>query len=302
MIKPMRIFLSLVLIFLSGFNANCKKSAPAIAKEEPQVTDSSLKPIAVNPLDAKVAETSGLIYFDNSFWTINDSGNENILYRIDAKTGSISAEIEIKNAKNVDWEELTQDQDYIYIADIGDNSLKRDEKQIYRVSKPALKSVGGNGEIECDVIRFTYPAVDGKLVNYDAEALITYKGELHLFTKDLFDTNHFTIPLQPGNSVAKYVEKYKTDGMVTGAALDALDNTLILVGYMGFGDRLLWELKSSDEKHFFNLPVKAFTMGPVTVTGQVEAVCFTAERKLYFSNESFGSVKQQLWTVPYPVK
>ena len=75
-----------------------------------------LKPVSVNMLDAKVTETSGLIYFDNSFWTINDSGNENVLYRIDEKSGSVSAEIKIKNSVNTDWEELTQDQDYVYVC------------------------------------------------------------------------------------------------------------------------------------------------------------------------------------------
>jgi len=297
----MRIILSLLLIILSGLNTNCKKSAQAITKDEPPATVPALKPVSVHNLDAKVHETSGLIYFDGSFWTINDSGNENILYRIDPASGAVSAEIEVKNAANIDWEELTQDQDYIYIADIGDNTLKRAEKQVYRISKAGLRGVTDKREAECDVIRFSYPEVDGKVVNYDAEAIITYKGELHLFTKDLFEINHFTLSIQPGNAVAKHVEKYKSDGMVTGAALDASDNTLIMVGYMGFGDRLLWQFKAANDR-FFSQPAKTFTMGAVTETGQVEAVCFSPERKLYFSNESFGSVKQQLWTVPYPVK
>ncbi|NEU09042.1 hypothetical protein GZH53_12020 [Flavihumibacter sp. R14] len=294
----MRIFLSLLLIFFSGFSTNCKKSTQA-PKADPPAPVSVLKPVSVKMLDAKVNETSGLIYFDNSFWTINDSGNANILYRIDAKSGSVSAEIKIKNSVNTDWEELTQDQDYLYVADIGDNSLKREEKQIYRVRKSALLSISGNGEVDSEVIRFSYPAVDGK-VNFDAEALIAYKGELHLFTKDLFETNHFTISPQPGTSTAKFVEKYKSDGMVTGAAVNITDNKLIMVGYMGFGDRLLWESKLTDDTRFFNSPAKSFTMGSVTETGQVEAVCFNAENKLYLTNESFGAVSQQLWNVTYP--
>ena len=298
----MRIILSLLLIFFSGFNTNCKKSTQASTNDEQPPAVSALKPVSVNMLDAKVNETSGLIFFNNSFWTINDSGNENILYRIDAKTGSVSAEIRIANSTNIDWEELTQDQDYVYIADIGDNSVKRNEKQIYRVRKSELLQISGNGDVSSEVIRFSYPAVEGKVVNYDAEALIAYKGELHLFTKDLFETNHFTVSIQPGTSTAGFIEKYKSDGMVTGAALDVSNNTLIMVGYMGFGDRLLWQFRSSDDKHFFNLPAKSYTMGAVTETGQVEAVCFSPERTLYFSNESFGAVKQQLWTVTYPVK
>jgi outer membrane protein assembly factor BamB len=298
----MRIILSLLLVFLSGFNTNCKKSTQASPSVEPPSGVSMLKPVLVNVLDAQVNETSGLIFFDNSFWTINDSGNENILYRIDAKTGSVSAEIKVTNSTNIDWEELTQDQDYVYVADIGDNGLKREEKQIYRIRKSELLQINGNGDVSSEVIRFSYPAVDGKVVSFDAEALIAYKGALHLFTKDLFETNHFEISASPGTTSAVFIGKYKSDGMVTGAAVDVSSNTLVMVGYMGFGDRLLWEFKASDDKHFFKLPARTFTMGSVTETGQVEAVCLTPENKLYFTNESFGAVKQQLWTVTYPIK
>lgn len=298
----MRIILSILLILFSGFNSNCRKPTRAASAAEPPLVSSAIKPVSVNMLDAKVNETSGLIFFDNSFWTINDSGNENILYRIDAKTGSVSAEIKITGSQNIDWEELSQDQDYVYIADIGDNSLKRDEKQIYKVRKSDILQIKGSGDVNSEVIRFSYPEVEGKPGHYDAEALFAYKGELHLFTKDLFETNHFTLATQPGTSTARFIEKYKSEGMVTGAAFDASDNTLILVGYMGFGDRLLWAFKTSDDNHFFSLAAKSFTMGSVTETGQVEAVCLSPERKLYLTNESFGTVKQQLWTVSYPVK
>ena len=212
------------------------------------------------------------------------------------------AEFKVNNSDNVDWEEVTQDRDYVYIADIGDNSLARSEKQIYRIKKTDLTQKGTGGAVNSEVIRFSYPEIDGKEERFDAEALISLNGSLHLFTKDLFESNHFIIPAGPGKTTAKFVEKFKSNGQVTGAALDSATNTLIMVGYMGFGLQLFWEFKNINQSAFFTKPPGVFSLGEVTETGQLEAVCFTAEKKVYLTNEQFGGLKQQLWNLPYPLQ
>lgn len=288
--------LFLLLFTLFGiFNSNCKKS-----KEKVEAT--VFKAHSVTTLDEKVVETSGLIYFDNFFWTINDSGNANILYRIDPKNGLVVGEISISTSKNIDWEEITQDQEYIYVADIGDNSRIRDEKQIYRLKKSDVLKVKANGSVDCEVIRFRYPEIDSKKISYDAEALISLNGVLHLFTKDLFESRHFTIPAKPGVTTATFIESYASNGQVTGAAIGSSTNSLVMVGYFGFGDRLLWEVKDFTKTSIMGVPTQPLSLGTVTETGQVEAVCFGAEGNVFFTNENFGTVKQQLWTIPYPVK
>ncbi|HUH33465.1 MAG TPA: hypothetical protein VLZ28_05890 [Daejeonella sp.] len=298
----MRTLLILLLFFTYGFNVQCKQSPDARLQEGSANDLTAIKPRSIVALDDKVLETSGLIYFDNSFWTINDSGNKNVLYRIDSKSGLVTTEIVITNAKNIDWEELTQDEDYIYIADIGDNSLVRDEKQIYRLEKAKVSKIVRTGDLESEVIRFTFPDVDGKKMKYDAEALISYNGSLHLFTKDLFVTNHFTIPLSPGVTTANFTESYKSNGQVTGAAINLTNNTLIMVGYLGFGQRLLWEFKNFNNNSLSKSTASHFSLGAVNETGQMEAVCFNEDNQIFLSNESFGGLKQQLWDVPYPSK
>jgi hypothetical protein len=297
-----RIILSVLLILTYSFNVHCKQPADSHVNEESQPDVKVLKLNQVTPLDDKVVETSGLIYFDNYFWTINDSGNENILYKLDPKNGSVVAELKVNNSENMDWEELTQDRDYIYIADIGDNALARAEKQIYRIKKSDLsqRTVSGSGNSE--VIRFTYPEVDGKAERFDAEALVSLNGSLHLFTKDLFESNHFIIPASPGKTTAKFAGKFKSNGQVTGAALDSASNTLLLVGYFGFGQRLLWEFKTINPSDFLANQPLAFSLGGVTETGQLEAICFTPEKKVFMTNEEFGGLKQQLWNLPYPLQ
>ena len=298
----MRIILSLLLILTFGVNVHCKQSAESHENEDSGAELKVLKPQTVSPLDEKVVETSGLIYFDNYFWTINDSGNENVLYKLDPKNGSAVAEFKVNNSDNVDWEELTQDRDYIYIADIGDNALARAEKQIYRIKKSDLLQRSASGAVNSEVIRFTYPEIDGKEERFDAEALISLNGSLHLFTKDLFESNHFIIPAVPGKTTVKFVEKFKSNGQVTGAALDSASNTLIMVGYMGFGLRLFWEFTNINQSAFFTKPPGVFSLGEVTETGQLEAVCFTPEKKVYLTNEQFGGLKQQLWNLRYPLQ
>lgn len=291
-----------LVILTCGTNLHCKQAQPSVL-EGKQIPDVS--PLRIQSaifLDQKVEETSGLIYFDHSFWTINDSGNPNILYRIDAKTGLVVSEVIIEGSENVDWEDMTQDLDHIYIGDIGDNAAVRDEKQVYKVKKSDLLNVNRGKSVPSEIIRFSYPQAEGKESRFDAEALISFKGSLHIFTKDLFETNHFTIPIVPGTAIAAYVGKFKTEGQVTGAAVDSATNTLLLVGYFGFGQRLFWEFKDIDKGSILTGTVRFFNLGPVTETGQLEAVCFTPERKVFLSNENFGGLKQQLWNLPYPIQ
>lgn len=297
-----QIIFPVVVILTCCTGLHCKQAQPSELERE-QLPD--LSPLSITSalfLDQKVEETSGLIFFDQSFWTINDSGNPNVLYRIDEKTGLVISEITIEGSENVDWEDLTHDQDHIYIGDIGDNTAVREEKQIYKVKKSDLVNVNPGRSVPSEIIRFIYPAKDGQEIRFDAEALISYKGALHIFTKDFFETNHFTLPILPGKSTAIYAGKFKSEGQVTGAAVDPASNTLVLVGYLGFGQRLFWEFKDIDKGSILTGPARFFSLGPVTETGQLEAVCFTPERKVFLSNENFGGLKQQLWNLPYPLQ
>ena len=253
-----------------------------------------LKSNKVTLLDDGVHETSGLVYFDNSFWTINDSGGSTVLYRISPTNGKIMQQITISNAVNNDWEEITADDKFIYIADIGDNNHKRDEKQIYKLAKANILKNVKDRVMLAEVILFKYPDSD-ESYNYNAEAMVSDGKVLHLFTKDLVESNHFTIPLKAGKYTAAYIEKLETQGQVTGAALDSKSKSLILVGYLGFGNRLLWKLTDFTNTSYFKGKMKKYSLGPLTETSQVEAVCFDKSDHAYFSNESFGKVKQTLW-------
>src|SRR5690606_14700262 len=75
-------------------------------------------------------ETSGLLFYNNTFITHTDSGGKAELYEVNPTTGAITRTVEITNATNGDWEDIAQDSTHIYIGDIGNNSGDRTDLKI----------------------------------------------------------------------------------------------------------------------------------------------------------------------------
>lgn len=90
-----------------------------------------------HPLSKTIEETSGLEIIDNMLITHNDSGGEPALYYIDKK-GKIVETRKIKGVKNNDWEDITKDDEFIYIANMGNNFDTRKNLSIIKI--PIKKS------------------------------------------------------------------------------------------------------------------------------------------------------------------
>ena len=71
-------------------------------------------------LSKKIDETSGLEIVDGQFITHNDSGGDPKLYYLDKK-GKIVFERTLEGVKNNDWEDITKDDQFIYVANMGNN-------------------------------------------------------------------------------------------------------------------------------------------------------------------------------------
>ena len=83
-------------------------------------------------LPSSVYETSGLEKVDNNLITLNDSGNQPVLYYLN-EIGEVIIERNFIELQNNDWEDLTADEEFIYIADIGNNFDTRDNLRIIKV-------------------------------------------------------------------------------------------------------------------------------------------------------------------------
>ncbi len=245
----------------------------------------------VTTLSDTLQETSGMIFFNNRIITHNDSGNDANLYEIDTITGSVSRLVHIENAINIDWEDITQDDDYIYIGDFGNNTGSRTDLKIYRIAKMDYLSTI-NDTIFADTISFTYsdqtdftPAPFA--TNYDAEAFISYGDSLFLFTKNWNDarTNIYAIPKTPGNYSIEKIDSLDAQGYVSGATYNAVTNTICLTGYT-FTSSFLITLDTFSNNGFSFGNMNRYTLAlPNGYSYQTEAICFLSGNYLYISSE-----------------
>ncbi|MCG8415322.1 MAG: hypothetical protein MI746_13970 [Pseudomonadales bacterium] len=198
-----------------------------------------------------IDESSGLAKRGNFYWTINDSGNAAEVYQLD-EDGSLVSTTTITNAENVDWESLAQDDQYLYIADTGNNFNSRDQLTIYKVAWNELES----GSATAEVISFSYGdyvAGNPGAHNFDSEGLAVRGDELWLFTKNRGDgnTNLYRIPKVPGNYSPMPSQSLVVDSLVTAADIHPETSDLLLV---------------SNQRRAFS-PLKFIWYAPTTESG-----------------------------------
>ena len=186
-------------------------------------------------LSKKLDETSGLEIIGNQLITINDSGNNPILFYLD-KNGNIAKERKIECCKNNDWESLAVDDEFIYIADFGNNYDTRKNLSIIKI--PIAENIN-----ESEIINFSYPEQKKfrriyRRSEYDAEALISFEDKLLIFTKNKRKkiTEIYSLPKNEGNYQAKKIGSLNTDSIVTGGDYDKATNTLALTSTIKFDE------------------------------------------------------------------
>ena len=202
-------------------------------------------------LSKKLDETSGLEIIDNQFITHNDSGGDPKLYYLDKK-GKIVFERILNGAKNNDWEDITKDEEYLYVANMGNNLDNRKNLSIFKV--PIDTS---NDQVE--VIEFNYPEqvkfiTLEKSSQYDAEGLITIDENLIIFTKNKLKkiTEIYTLPKTAGTYEAKKIGSLNTQSIITAADYDSKTKLLALTGSRSFKGDEYYILKIED----FDLEIK----------------------------------------------
>ena len=239
----------------------------------------------VSALSPELNESSGLALRGDVLWSLNDSGNDPVLYGL-SLSGDLIAAVRVLNAYNIDWESLAQDREYLYIADTGNNFNTRDEFIIYRVPIPKLSQKSTTAEL----IRFRY--ADHKpgnaySHNYDAEALAVRKGELWLFTKNRGDgnTNLYRFPKVPGTYNVERSQTLPVNSLVTAADINAESGELAMLSYegAGFGSGIrIWWAPTSDTGIDWERTY-SISIGPAD---QWEAVAWVDPEMLLLSHEN----------------
>ncbi|WP_157514691.1 T9SS type A sorting domain-containing protein [Mangrovimonas sp. TPBH4] len=244
----------------------------------------------VNPassvsLDESMRETSGLIYWMNSLWTHNDSSDSN-LYQINPANGHLLSSVALNYVENVDWEDIAQDESYVYLGDFGNNLHgNRTDLRIIRIEKATmLREVP-----QLDFINFSYvdqtdfTSQEVNNTDYDCEALIVYGDYLFLFTKEWVSnrTKLYKLPKTPGTYVAQLEDSYDVEGMITGAEI--YEDIIVLSGYTNLVMPFLFLLYDFDEDDFFGGNKRKLELS--LFLHQVEGIATSNGLNYYITNE-----------------
>lgn len=202
----------------------------------------SVKIIDTLVLPKIINETSGLEILNDVFVTHNDSGGEPSLYFFNL-SGEIINSIKIEKENfweiyNNDWEDITADEDYIYIADTGNNFGTRDNLNIIKV-KISDFSIDDKIDIFYSNQDSFFPSSKHK---YDAEALLIIEDKIALFSKDrdslntdLYLIDESVKEKQELSSVANF----NVNSLITGGDYDSDTGILALVSYSSRGEQYL---------------------------------------------------------------
>ncbi|MBN3036240.1 MAG: hypothetical protein JW861_11700 [Bacteroidales bacterium] len=238
--------LLLFLLLLTIIAINCRhRSAFAPPVETMELSD-SLKGI------------SGLIYWDDRLWAHNDRDDRN-MYSLDPFDGSIleSYSLEPVYQTRHEWEDISQDEDFIYIGDMGNNSRgNRRDLHILRIEKVAIS----RGEIVVDTIFFAYSDQENfhpifpNTTRFDCEALLVTQDSIYLFTKHWIGgkTSVYSLSKSPGSHKALHRSTHHVGGMITGATFNEKKRTVILCGYTTLMQPFLMVLSNFSENNFFS--------------------------------------------------
>jgi len=267
-------------------------------------------------IGAELKEISG-IEFDKyqRMWAINDGGDGPYLYHVQ-RNGNIKRKILVSNGKNIDWEDMTQDDfGHFFIGDFGNNDRKRDWLTIYKIENPIdIKT----DETSAEIIKFSFPKkriakpvstaentdkssiesnkeieYESLAVNYDLEAFIYFKSQLYLFTKNReepFDgkTHLFRVGRYAANFEAEYINSFTTctsfqmSCWITSAAMSPDRTKLVLLD-----SNRLWLYENWQGDNFFTGDVYSIDLGIIT---QKESVAFFDNDLIVFTDEQFKGI------------
>ena len=234
-------------------------------------------------LSKTIDETSGLEIVDDQFITHNDSGGDPKLYYLDKK-GKIVETRKIAGVKNTDWEDITKDDEFLYVANMGNNYDTRKNLSIVKI--PIQKSSNENVE----VINFSYPEQEKfntaySQSQYDAEALISIDDYLIILTKNKLKkiTEIYALPKIAGKYEAKKIGSLNTQSIITGGDYDPNTKLLALTGTLIFNDYYILKIENFDLESKKDYKIDMYEI-PIGKT-QVEAIKIVDSKTFWITSE-----------------
>lgn len=254
----------------------------------------TVSPFGALELGDTLQETSGLIWYNNYVWSHNDNTDKRI-HAVDTLTGNVVHSVSINNTVNYDWEEISQDNDYVYVGDFGNNGNgNRQNLHLLRLKKSEL----GNNTIISDTIWFHYDdqadftGTGNNNTDFDCEAFIATDDSIYLFTKQWLSkkTSVYALPKTPGNYAARHRTTFNVQGMITGANYQPAKKTVVLCGYNFTGSMFypfFYLLYDFSGDNFFSGNKRKLDMNQPLL--QMEGIATRDGKTFFISNEKISN-------------
>ncbi|GFD74775.1 hypothetical protein KUL113_41950 [Tenacibaculum sp. KUL113] len=239
----------------------------------------SLKIDTMVTLPDELAETSGLFCEEEGMVSLNDSGNAPLIFHVNYQ-GEITKRTRLA-LTNKDWEAITADPDFYYIADVGNNKGKREQVEIHKVNRSNVN------DIKTITLKYAGNNADNNIPyahDFDSEAMVKLDNKLLLFSKSwrtgithIYDVNE----AEPLQTLRPFASIEGLPGVVTGVDFDELQQRFVITGYKSdpFGNFATFLAQVS--KAFLLLDI-----WPLDEYKQVEGVCVDGQGLYWFSEEA----------------
>jgi hypothetical protein len=255
-------------------------------------------PVSISPLQgftlaSNLIETSGLIKWGDYIWTHNDSDDIN-LYALDSSNGNIMKTYALNGKTNTDWEEISQDADFVYVGDFGNNQNgNRTDLKILRIDKSSILTTSP----KIETINFSYSnqtsftPTGSNNTDFDCEAFIVSTDSIFLFTKQWISnkTSVYSMPKSPGTYLAKLKSTYNIQGLITGATYLESGKLVALCGYNGSLQPFMYLLYNYSGTEFFSGNKRKIEIA--LPFHQVEGIATSNGLKYFISNEHFSEAQ-----------
>lgn len=278
MFKSFKDYYFLILLILFSCSTEQEKEM----YESAVILESIVLPKVIN-------ETSGLEILNEVFITHNDSGGEPSLYFFNLN-GEIINSVKLDEESfwqiyNIDWEDVAADEDYIFIADTGNNFGNRDNLNIIKVKTNDF-SIDDKIDVAYKDQETFIPRPKHK---YDAEALFLIEDKIAMLSKDrsnLFTDLYLIDKESSSRQVLESKVTYDVNSLITGGDYNEELRLLALVSYNSKGSQYLilfenFSLENLAEKKFRKIKI------PIE-RAQIEAIKIIDNSTFWITSEDEG--------------
>ncbi len=247
--------------------------------------------ITTLPTSVKEASACEVVKGSDLIWTVEDQHNPANIYGIDHK-GKMQVDLKLTNVENVDWEDLTSDdQGNLYVGDFGNNDNDRQDLAIYKVDAKDLK---GKEAQASQTVQFYFPEqteFPPKKKNriFDVESFFFFNNNFYLVSKNRsakFDgtTTLYKVANQPGKKVAaEKIEDFKTCNNFNGCAVTSAAISPDKKKMAILTSDKVWVFSDFKGDHFFSGKARQIDLGHYS---QKEGICFQDNQTLLITDEA----------------